>query len=326
MRAADVVCVRRLETGIALPGEEALRVAVEVRVPAQRLSPDLAFVCLPGGGMNRRFFDLMPSGAGNDERFSFARQVAARGLATILVDHLGVGDSSRPRDVYTLTPELLAEANAKAVDQVCTELRAGSFSPEMPAMPELVTIGLGHSMGAVLTVLGQAQRPSHAALALLGFSTRGLPEYLIPQARALAHDAATARAQLAELARASFGEYAKMRRANQSGELYAAERADPRGIEALKVALAPMLPLPAMLAMLPGNVAQEAARIEVPVFIGAGEFDLIGDAKAVPASFPASRALTLHILREAGHSHFLFPARRALFDALADWAQSSVKH
>ena len=57
----------------------------------------------------------------------------------------------------------------------------GTVTPELPALPELVSVGVGHSMGAMLTVEQQATHRTHTALALLGFGNRGLPDLLDPE-------------------------------------------------------------------------------------------------------------------------------------------------
>jgi hypothetical protein len=46
----------RVDAGVSLPGEPELQVAVELLVPRDPLP--LALVCVPGGAMNRRYFDL----------------------------------------------------------------------------------------------------------------------------------------------------------------------------------------------------------------------------------------------------------------------------
>ncbi len=312
--------VLRLGSGVSIPGEGALRIAAEVWLP-EVAKPDVALVCLPGGGMNRRFFDLMP--ADGDESFSFARHMRAQGFIVVLIDHLGIGDSDRPADGYALTPDLLAQGNAQATTQVLALLREGKLAGHLPALPKLQSIGVGHSMGAMMTTLQQAQYRQHAAIALLGFATRGLPEYLKPEVREMAADTAKVRSELARLAREMFVlPYPRINRSPRGGDLYGSGNAEAKAIGALKQALDVLLPVPCFMSMLPGNVAPEAASIEVPVFIGVGERDMTGVPRDIPAAFKASRKVSLHILPEAGHSHFLFPARRGLFEALAAWAKS----
>ncbi|MDR3419402.1 MAG: alpha/beta fold hydrolase [Nevskia sp.] len=315
----------RVDSGISLPGCGPLQVALDVRAPRQASlgAVPAVLVCLPGGAMNRRFFDLMPNGdAAGDISFSFARQMAGRGFIVVSIDHLGVGGSDRPEDGFALTPELVVQANQNALRQVLERLRGGGLLADLPPLPDLVAIGVGHSMGAMLTLLQQFHHRSYAGLALLGFSTRGMPEYLIPEAKALAGDTQAVRAQLARLAKATFGvPYPEVKPSPQSNSLFAGGAADPRGVEAIKAARDHMLALPAFMSMLPGNVAPEAAQIDVPLFLALGERDIAGPPHQIPAVFTASRDVSLHILPETGHSHFLFPARTGLFNRLAGWAR-----
>lgn len=308
----------RVDAGVELPGEGLLEIAVEVIAPGQ--PRPLVLFCLPGGGMTRRYFDLQAPG---DDSYSFARQMAARGFISVLVDHLGVGESSRPADSYALTAQLLAAANARATAQVMARIINGSLISELHAIPDVTSVGLGHSMGAMLTVLQQAQTREHAGVAVLGFSTRGLPEFISPEARELAADHAAARREAPRLARALFGaDYPVIGRSADGATLYAGKSAEPAGVEAIKGARAGLLPVPAFISMLPGNVAPEAARIDVPVFVGVGERDLAGPPLEAPKAFTGSPAVCFELLAGAGHSHFLFPARRKLFDALARWAST----
>ncbi len=314
----------RVESGVTLPGEGPLQVAAEVWLPdAGGNPPGTVLICLPGGGMNRRFYVLESSDG--DNSFSFAHQMRARGFIVVLIDHLGIGESDRPADGYALTPGRLAQANAQATEHILALLRQGKLTTSLPALPRLKSIGVGHSMGAMMTVLQQAQYRQHAAVALLGFGTKGLPEYLKPEVRELAANPEAVRAQLVRLAREMFVvPYPRVSRSPRGNDLYGSGNADPKAVGALKEALDVLLPVPCFMSILPGNVAPEAARIEAPVFIGVGERDMVGPPQDTPASFPASRSVVLHVLPEAGHSHFLFPARAGLFNRLADWAKSVV--
>jgi pimeloyl-ACP methyl ester carboxylesterase len=308
----------RIPAGVTLPGEGPLELAVDVLAPEQ--PRPIALVCLPGGAMSRRYFDLQAPG---DESFSFARKLAARGFICVLIDHLGVGESSRPADGYALTADVLAQANANATETAIARLRNGSAVKGLGAIPHVVSVGVGHSMGAMLTILQQAQARQHAGIAVLGFSTRGLPEYLSPEARELAKDPAAARREVPRLARAMFREpYPSIGRSSDGAQLYAGLHAEAAGVQAIKAARERLLPVPAYQSMLPGNVAPEATRIDVPVFVGLGELDMAGPPLDAPKAFTASPAVTFHLLPQTGHSHFLFPARRELFDRLAEWAGS----
>ena len=307
----------RVDAGVSLPGEGALQIAVDIIAPEN--PQPIVLVCLPGGAMNRRYFDLCAPG---DESYSFARQMAARGFICVLMDHLGVGESTRPADGYALTAELLARANAQATATVLKKLGNGSAVPGLAAIPNLTSIGIGHSMGAMLTIVQQAEFHQHAAIAVLGFSTQGLPDYLPSELKELARDTVAMRRQAPRFAKAMFREpYPSIGRSAEGNQLYAGAKAEAAGVEAIKAARERLLPVPAFISMLPGNVAPEAAKIDVPVFVGLGELDMAGPPQDAPKAFTSSPEVTLEILPGAGHSHFLFPARQQLFLRLGIWAE-----
>jgi alpha-beta hydrolase superfamily lysophospholipase len=316
----------KLDSGVELPGEPPLQIGASVWWPQAVALNDTLLLCLPGGNMNRRYFDLRPPAPDEaDDSFSFAAQMTARGCIVAALDHLGLGDSSKPQDGWQLTTELLVRANVAASAELIARLREGRLLPGVPALPALRSIGVGHSMGAMLTILQQHAARQHAGVALLGFSTRGLPEYAPPAVRDAA-DPLAVRPLLPKIAKQMFGQPYPVIHGREGGgergnnaELFGSRKADPRGIKALKAATDCVLPIPAAMSMVPGNVAPEAAALDVPVFLGIGERDMVGPTHQVPAAFTGSRDVSLCILPEAGHSHFLFPARARLFDRLAAW-------
>jgi alpha-beta hydrolase superfamily lysophospholipase len=313
------------DSGVSLPDEGRLDMAIEIHFPHRVIEPKVILACLPGGAMSRRFFDLVPPGEGQprDASFSFARQMAARGFIVALIDHLGIGGSNRPKDGFALSGDVLSRAShhVLAAVKAHVQVRYGA------AHANLLTVGVGHSMGGLVTVLQQAQHRSHHAIALLGFSTSGLPEYVPQPLHSLARDPQALRAQLPALAKNMFKEpYTYLERTPESRGMFAGDRADPRGIAALNLLGAePILPLPAWHSMLPGNVAHEAASIDVPVFLGMGDRDIVGSPEDAPAAFPRSPSVELQVMPETGHSLFLFTGRLALFDALAAWAGSVAR-
>ena len=310
-----------LPAGFTLPDEPPLQVAAEIFLPEKVGGTPVALICLAGGGMNRRYFDLQA----DDDSFSFAAQMTRRGFIVIALDHLGIGQSSRPADGYALTPALVARANATASAEILARLREGRLDAGLAALPDLVSIGVGHSMGAMLTVLQQAQDAQNAGLVLLGFSTRGLPKFLPADVLDLASDPEQLRTRLVDAARRMFVQpYPVIRSSGGDSTLFGSTTADPRGVAALKQAADVLLPVPAFQAILPGNVAREAAQIRVPIFLGVGERDMVGPPASAPAAFAASASVQLEVLAETGHSHFLFPARAALFDRIATWVRNAV--
>jgi len=294
-------------------------IAIELFWPADlRLARSAKLlVCLPGGGMNRRYFDI---GENDPDGFSFARYMAAKGYVVACVDHLGIGESTRPADGFILTPKLLAAANNDATRQLASGLRNGNLVPELPSLPDLRTIGVGHSMGAMLTVLQQAEEPTHTALVLLGFSNRGLANYLPPQAHALIDAPETISNRIAGIARqlhaAPFGELAPSR---ESSAMFHGAKADRVAVDALKPARDKLLVVAGLQSIIPGGVTSQLKTIDTPVFLAVGDHDIAGPPHAIPASFPASRDISLLILKDTGHAHFIFPTRCTLFRKVADW-------
>ena len=296
----------RLPTTLALPGEGVLHVAATLWRPAQ--APRCVWVCQPGGNMNRHYFDLQPPDS-DTLSYSFAAQMIARGDAVLALDHLGIGDSDRPTDGWLLTPERLAEATASAISQASARL------------PNLPLLGLGHSMGALMTVLTQHRSRAFSGVAVLGFTTRGLPPFLPPALKNL-NGVMPDGDSLRPHAERMFGEPFPMihRRSKGNKEFYGSAEAETDGIRALKRATDCLLPIPALRSMIPGNVAAEARDLTVPVFIGVGDHDLVGPTEDLPAAFAAAPSVHLEVLPDTGHSHFLFASRLQLFDALNDWA------
>ncbi|WP_028080246.1 alpha/beta hydrolase [Solimonas soli] len=325
----------RLDAGASLPGERAPRIAVDLFAPPPDVPPRALLWCLPGGNMNRRYFDLIPpakAGGGDllppaegggppDTSFSFARAMAAQGFVVAAVDYLGLGDSSKPDDGWLCTPDTLTAIHRHVHETLMAKLRDGSAHPRLGALPDLASIGVGHSMGAMMTILQQHAHAPHAAVVLLGFSTRGLPEYAPPPLKDIG-DPLAARPLLLDIARKMYGGQAypviHAARAGNS-ELFGSSKAEPAGVAALKAATDCLLPIPATLSIVPGNVAPEAASIAVPVFLGVGARDMVGPAHQVPAAFSGSSDITLLVLPETGHSHFLFPARAQLFRRVGAW-------
>jgi pimeloyl-ACP methyl ester carboxylesterase len=317
--SAPAPLTRHIDVGELLPGAGMLRMAAEVFAPERAGAPPVVLFCTPGGAMNRHYFNL--TAAGSPAEFSFAAQLSAAGCHVITLDPLGIGDSTRPADGHALTPDLLAQALAAACAALRRELTAGTLTGQ--PLEGLRSVGVGHSMGAMLTAMAQAQHGGHDALMLFGFGTQGLASALTPEEAAFANDPAATRAQLIRLARTrSADPYPQIARSQQGRELFAGERADRRGVEALQAARAPLLVSAGLFSMIPGSCAPECAQLATPLLLAAGDRDIAGAPHELPASFPGSRDITLLVLAETGHCHFLFDSRRGLFARAAQWCET----
>jgi alpha-beta hydrolase superfamily lysophospholipase len=276
-------------------------------------------VCLPGGGMSRRYFDLAVDGEPGG--WSMARALAATGLWVLTLDHPAVGDSDGPDDPWTLDVGAVADADSAAVAAAVDGLRAGTVDEALAPAPDLVVVGCGHSMGALVVVHQQARNRTYDAVALLGFAGSGLPASLGPAEAAVAGDPAAAQAAIRDLAEARFGRPLPVGTTGASPMLLGVPVPDA-AVTAITGSGSALLVQPGLLSMIPGASAPELAAIDVPLFLGVAEYDITyGDPRAIPAEFPSVDDVTLLVLRNAGHNHNVAPTRAVLWQRLATWAR-----
>ncbi len=266
--------------------------------------------CLPGGGMSRAYFDLDADG------FSMAVHLAGHGFTSVLIDHPGVGDTPAPDDPWTLTPKIVAARDAEAVAELHEQFGG-------------VPIGVGHSMGAMLTVTLQARHGTFAGLGLLGFAQirdygeTELAGQLTPDERAVLGDPAALAANLVTLAQARFSRPLPQGSTARSPFLLGGMDVPEHALAALDACASHMIAVCGLGAMLK-CCAPDMALIDVPVFIGFGERDITGDARDTATALPRCRDISIFELPGAGHNHNVAPNRTVLWDRLAGWAEQVV--
>ncbi len=318
--------ILKISSGLDLPDEGPLDLAVEIFWP-DRLDPAgsvASYFCLPGGSINRHYYNLQASG---DDSFSFAAMMAEQGAITVAVDHLGVGDSDKPRDGFLLTPDRLAQANANAARKVLSGLREGSLIESLPPLASLVSIGVGHSMGGMLTVLQQALCRQHDGLLLMGFANAGLISHLPEPAHRLAGNPDAVKAEIETVARAVYAEpYQRIQPSPEASQIFQGATADRAGVEAIKRTRDDLLVIGGLQSMIPGSIRPALDTVDVPVFLGLGDRDIAGPPHAIPAIFPNSPDVTLTVLPETGHCQFIFPSRAALFRRIGEWTWFVIRH
>lgn len=292
----------------------------DVFVPAVAVNPSTLWICIPGGGINRQYFDLDVHGA--DHSFSMAMALAAKGHLVATIDPPGVGGSDSPFDGYQLSPQVTARVLAKAIEVLRQRIDDGEVG-DAPADSPTVVIGLGHSAGALLTAVVQAHHNSYDALALLGFSASGLPSVLNERELSFSGRPELLAAVLAELARDRFGDALPQWSNHSSGEEDPAE--DTSAVDAaLSKATSNLLALVGMSAIIPGSVQPELDQISVPVFAALGQHDLAGSLNVLPGQLPACGDLTLFLVEGAGHTHNIAANRHVLWDRLMRWAMCAA--
>jgi alpha-beta hydrolase superfamily lysophospholipase len=305
---------------VALEGKP--EIAADVVWPCDGGVPPRALLfCLPGGFLDRTYFDLAAS---EDSSYSFAEFMARRGYVVAAIDHIGCGASSRPADMedgYTLGVDAITAANecarAEIAQRVASELGAG----------ELVSVGVGHSMGSLLSVAQQANHAPHAALVLQSFSTQGLRGFLQGDEASFADDAPRAHAGIAELARARFGTpYPIGTEESEEGTTaaFSAGTAPDVVYRYLHNASTNLLGVPGLLTMIPGAYAPYAEKVAVPVFVGGGDHDL-GRAHSAATMLPAAPEVLAFELPDCWHCHNVANTRQQMWQRIDLWLGSILE-
>jgi pimeloyl-ACP methyl ester carboxylesterase len=302
---------------VQIPGLEG-HASVSARLvapPLGELGPrPIVLFCFPGGSFSKDYFDMA---GGDGEPFSFAQAMAHRGLVSVLIDHLGVGASTHPADGYLLHPDVVADANVEAVRQIAARLADGSLG--YGPLADFAAVGVGHSMGAMLTAIAQARRRPFSAVAILGSAPFGHAQILPAPLRPIAEAPDRARREIARRMRdAGLPAYVEPQDVAQAPLLFAGVPQD--GLDAMSAARTNLIRVCGLFAVVPQAWAPDAARIETPVLLAFGDRDLRQDLSGVGAFFSRSREVRRITLADTGHMHFAFPSRRVLFDEVAAWA------
>ena len=280
------------------------------RLAVQRDARTVLF-CFPGGGMNRRYFDIPVPG------YSMAAYLADRGHVVVLMDHPGIGDSDVPEDPWQLTPRVVAEIDAFAVARLGETLAAGGV-PDLPGGPTHRMIGVGHSMGAMLVAGQQAAAKPYDGLALLGHSGYGLPQVLTPEELAYAGRPEDLRDAIEGLARTRFGR-PLTGSATSVSEWLTGDGVPDEVIAAMSVTASPLLTMSGLASMIPGSLEPEMSGITVPVLVAVGEHDIVGPTDRLAEDLPAAQPVSVAVVPGASHNHNVAPTRQVLWERLAEW-------
>jgi pimeloyl-ACP methyl ester carboxylesterase len=263
---------------------------------------------LNGGTYDKRYFHFEVPGRGD---YSMAEFLAARGHVVILLDHLGVGESSRVARQMAATRQVAARANHAAVVEFAGRLRAGTLDPSIAAMPEFTLVGGGHSMGGMATITQQAECSTYDRVLILGYTAIGVH---------LTIDGALVSADPGPLD-ASQPDYRLVDRAPlHEGFHWDDVPADVIAFDdTLRVEVPYVL---SMESISTGIVSADAGRIDVPVYICLGERDVSPDPYAEPSYYKASPYVTLHILPRSGHCQNFASTRTEMYDRIDRWIRS----
>ncbi|MDB5479585.1 MAG: hypothetical protein JWO83_638 [Caulobacteraceae bacterium] len=259
-------------------------------------------VMLPGGTYTKAYHHLVVPGRPG---YSAAQYFARRGAVIVALDHLGTGESTHPRDGGRVTLEAMAAANASLVAILRERLMRGELSAGLRPLPNVFTVGCGHSLGGYLAQIQQADFGGYDAVAILGATCeamRGVDDMGRGKREILPADEA--------------GYFLMPRRQNH----HAFYRPDvPLDVIAADDQSFSALPSGMMDVGLPGRTAGHAGRIAVPVFLAFGSEDLSPDPCREPEFYRSSGDVTLYLLPDAAHCHNSASTRHLLWRRMSDW-------
>lgn len=312
MPLRDVIrCDRSMNVAAAVPSVPGAQLAVTLfEPPGCRELSGAVVVCSPGGTYPRGYFDLEVAGRSS---YSTAAALASAGHFVLTIDTLGTGASSRPADGDAVDLAAAAAALTSATEQLRREV-----------LPVCI-VGLGHSLGAAITLAAQAAGEPFEALALLGYcpAWQAFPSERIvdtgaPELRR--RDALTALSardpQLWATSYVAFpreASHALAHRPDVPDDVVAALEHD-------------ITPVPRALALDYGDpriALPLAARIRVPVLLGFGDHDAAVEPDAECAHYP-NAAVSVCVVPDCGHMHAAATHRAKLWHALDGWITSMV--
>jgi len=272
---------------------------------AAALARPIVVFAFPGGGYGRRYFDLPLDGRGAGGSYSQAEHHAARGAIVVACDHLGCGESD---GAPGLSLARIAAANAATVAEMRRRLAEGKAAPGLAAICDPVAIAIGQSMGGCFTIAVQARHRCFDAVAILGYSAH---HTVVP----VPSGAAPGTFSLDVARYAWHWDDVPRELVEQDVPNYAVPH-DGSPLPSWRSATVPEI---AVDLLEPGYVSADAGAIGVPVFVAAGERDVVPDLHAEPAAYRGARDVTLYRQPRAAHMHNFAGTRALLWDRLASW-------
>jgi pimeloyl-ACP methyl ester carboxylesterase len=293
-----------------VPIEGEHHVTTWVFVPERREGPVPLLFCLPGGTYTKAYWHLEVPGRSG---YSFAGHMAAKGMLVVAVDHLGTGESSRHLRAVELTPDVVAGANAAALSDVLKRAGDGTLAGTGP-IDLSRTVGVGHSMGAMLAIFQQSLYGGFDAIASLGYGTIG-PIVDWADGGPPSHEAIMALARSGALDEPFMADRAMppMRRHFYWDDV----PDDVIAADDLSNTHVPGVCGP--LSIVPFIASDHAGRVTCPVFVGLGERDSTSSHYDEPRAYRSSQDVTLFVLPRSAHCHNSAGTRHRLWDRLAAW-------
>lgn len=312
------------------------RVRVTVHLPDRDLYPNPSVVCFafPGAGYGRKYFSFsMPDDDGGQAAWH-----TTRGWIFVECDHLGVGDSTVPGS-GVLTIAKAAIANKVAVEAVLGMLETGGLHPGLGPVAHPIVLGMGQSMGGLVTIALQGVHRIFDGIAILGFS--GM-QTLLPQrpdvqeqvfpwllrsseggAPIVTNGVSLESFALDPEARIGQMTYAYHDASEPADVIEYDMLGDPASPDrAIAPWRSPTVPEYAAYGVSPGVVATEAASITTPVLIAVGARDVVPNPLLEPIAYRSSPDISIYICPHMAHMHNFSPMRHAFWDRIHSWGET----
>lgn len=272
-------------------------------------APDAAdtaalLVCLPGGTYSREYWDLdIPGHRG----YSFADFATENGYPVVTIDPLGTGESSQPTVDFGFGD--IAAALAQAVSALPDTI--GIHAPP---------VAVAHSLGGYLAITQQALFPGYAGLAVLGCTNQHVAPLNLDASFIARCATPHGRAEVAAEILSGLGQpYFEGPREYLQSWFHLPDV--PADVVAADCSTAKsVVPRVFGTAMVPGIVAEHAARIDVPVLVGYGELDVSPDPRAEAGLYRSSPDITTLVVAGSAHCHNMASSRHRLWRRLLAWA------
>lgn len=275
-------------------------------------SPRALQVLVPGGSYNRHYWD----GVGLPQ-YSYTAAANAKNYATLTLDRLGTGDSTKP-----LSALVTDTVQTDAIHQVIARARAGTLDSRRYSRVVLA----GHSLGSLQAALEASRHPGDAdAVILSGYSHH---VSLTETVRLLG----TTHSRTLELSSADPGYFTTI--PNQRAAMFdAADDVAPEVVAADEAGRDQFSAAEVPLALLGGLDPATTRAIGVPVLVANGGQDtwacpgtLCASADSLRASEQDaySRPVSAYVLPRAGHSLAIAADGRQFADAVASWLDRTL--
>ena len=159
-------------------------------------------------------------------------------------------------------------------------------------------------------------------MVILGHSGFGLPEVLTEAELHLTADQPDLfdiEDQIKQLARTRFTQASVVPRKKPERGVFFAEDVPQAVRQAFAGQAVPLLFSCGLASMIPRSAAVQAASIDVPVFLGFGDQDLVSDRYGALAPYTSASYATVFLLGASGHCHNQASSRAQLWERILSW-------